>query len=101
MPRRIGRWVFTLIGSIAGLTGFYTLSICVGDVLQLIRLRSPKPPALPLNGPEFMVIGGIYFLDLAIFAIATLVLFAIAVWGIEPRKRWREYRGVDFRSASS
>jgi hypothetical protein len=44
-------------------------------------------------GTVFVAIGGIYVLDIVLMAVATVILAGIAVWGIEPRKRWRERRG--------
>ena len=43
-----------------------------------------------MTGPAFIAIGGIYVLDIVLMGVATAILAAVAVWGIEPRKRWRE-----------
>jgi len=93
VPRRLGRWPFTLIGAVAALGGCYTLALCLQAIWELIRLRWwPKPPAQPMTGAAFVLIGGIYVLYLVLMAVATAILAGIAVWGIEPRKRWRERR---------
>jgi len=45
-----------------------------------------------MTGILFVGIGGIYVLDIVFMAVATAILAWIAIWGIEPRKRWRERR---------
>jgi len=45
-----------------------------------------------MHGPLFVAIGGIYVVVIVFEGVATAILAAIAVWGIEPRKRWRERR---------
>jgi len=45
-----------------------------------------------MTGPIFVAIGGIYVLNIIMMGVATLILGAIAVWGIEPRRRWRAWR---------
>jgi hypothetical protein len=45
-----------------------------------------------MTGTVFVAVGGIYVLDIVLMAVATAILAAIAVWGIEPRRRWRERR---------
>jgi hypothetical protein len=50
-----------------------------------------------MTGPAFLAIGGIYVLDIVFMGVATAILAALAVWGIEPRKRWREWRNRGVR----
>jgi hypothetical protein len=45
-----------------------------------------------MTGIVFVAVGGIYVLDIVFMVVATVILAGIAVWGIEPRKRWRERR---------
>ena len=88
----MARWPFTLLGTVAAIAGFYTFALCLESIWELIRLRWPQPPAQPMTGPAFLAVGGIYFLDIAFMGVATALLAALAIWGIEPRKRWREWR---------
>jgi hypothetical protein len=90
--RRVGRWPFAVIGALSAAVGCYTLALCVESTWELIRLRWPQPPAQPMRGPAFLAVGGVYVLDIVFMGVATAILAAVAIWGIEPRKRWRECR---------
>ena len=45
-----------------------------------------------MTGAVFLAVGGIYVLNILLMAAATAILIAVAVWGIQPRQRWRKWR---------
>jgi len=57
-----------------------------------MRLAAPKPQAPAARLAGLMLMGSIDLLAVAIFGFMTAILFALAVWGLEPRKRWRNWR---------
>lgn len=90
--RRIPRSVFAVFGAIAGGFGLYTLFLVAESAVDLVRLASHRSTTPAWDLFSFIAIGGIDFLIMLVLTPITVVLLLAAVWGIEPRQRWREWR---------
>jgi hypothetical protein len=90
--RRIPRPVFAIIGAIAGGLGLYTLFLVAESGVDLARLAADRSGAPAWNLFSLIAIGGIDILVMLVFAPISVVLLLVAVWGLEPRQRWREWR---------
>jgi len=92
VQRRIPRAVIIGIGALATCVGLYTLFLTAESALDFLRLAATKPRAPTTALAGLIVMGSIDLLAVAIFGFMTAFLFALAVWGLEPRQRWRNWR---------
>jgi hypothetical protein len=92
VERRIPRAVFTGIGALAACLGVYTLFLAAKSALEFLRLATPQSQAPATRLAGLILMGSVDLLAIAIFGIMTAFLFALAVWGLEPRQRWRNWR---------
>ena len=90
--RRIPRPVFAVIGVIAGGFGLYTLFLVAESAVDLVRLAAHRSTTPAWDLVSLIGIGGIDILVVLVFLPISVVLLLVAVWGIEPRRRWREWR---------
>ena len=90
--RRIPRSVFAVIGAIAGGLGLYTFFLVTKSAVDLVRLAAHRPATPAWDYFSVITIGGIDFLVVLVFGPISVVLLSVAVWGLEPRQRWREWR---------
>ncbi|HEY0527243.1 MAG TPA: hypothetical protein VGD02_00325 [Gemmatimonadaceae bacterium] len=86
------RWVFTVFGVVTGSLGTYTLVLIVRAAIDFAHLLALNPQNRATRLAALMLMGSIDILTIVIFGIFTALLFALAAWGLEPRRRWREWR---------
>ena len=92
MRTRIPRAVITGIGALAACFGLYTFFLMAESARDFLRLAGPNPQAPATRVAGLTLMGSIDLLAVAIFGSMSAFLFTLAVWGLEPRQRWREWR---------
>jgi hypothetical protein len=92
VQRRIPRAVSTGIAALAAGAGVYTLFLTAESALDFLRLAAPRPQTPATRAAGLILMGSIDLLAVAIFGFMTAFLFALAVCGLKPRQRWRNWR---------
>ena len=90
----LARWAIGGIGLAAAMLGVYCAFLTGGaiwDFVLLVRAVSGQPHGLA--GPAIVITGVVSFLFVVVLGSVTGLLLLIAAWGLEPRRRWREWRG--------
>jgi uncharacterized protein YqeY len=91
--RKIARGLINLIGAAAGLGGIYFLYETGSVLWDLVSMsRGTSQTRGGLAAPAVMMVGGLFFLEILVFGVLTVVLFGISAWALEPRRRWRDWR---------
>jgi hypothetical protein len=95
---RYTRLAITAIGIVAALTGVYYAFLTGGaiwDFVLLLRAMSRLPQGQAAQAGLSIVIAGFFsFLVVIVLGSVTGLLLLIAAWGMEPRRRWRAWRGI-------
>ena len=87
--------VITAVGIAAAIAGVYFAFLTGGAILDwVLYLREiSTEPAGP--GAIAVVIMGLFsFVFIVVFGSVTGAFMLIAAWGLEPRRRWREWRAI-------
>jgi uncharacterized protein YqeY len=93
--RKIARNVINLIGAAAGLGGAYFLYETASVLWSLVSInRSAAHNPGGLAAPAGMLLDGVFLLEIFVFGILTIVLLGTSAWALEPRRHWREWRGI-------
>ena len=90
---RVARWAIGGIGIAAAMLGVYAAFLTGGaiwDFVLLVRAVSGQPQGLA--GPAIVITGVVSFLFVVVLGSVTGLLLLVAAWGLEPRRRWREWR---------
>jgi hypothetical protein len=86
------RRAITVAGIIAAILGVYCAFLTAGaiwDFILLVRALSGLPEGQA--GIPILIAGFISFVFVVVLGSATGLLMLIAAWGLEPRRRWRQY----------
>ena len=87
------RAAITAVGIAAAVAGVYFAFLTGGaiwDLVSFLRELSTEPAG---PGAVAVVIMGLFsFVFIVVFGSVTGALMLIAAWGLEPRRRWREWR---------
>jgi uncharacterized protein YqeY len=87
--------MINLIGVAAGLGGAYFLYETASVLWSLVSIdRGTAHNPGGLAAPAGMLLNGMFLLEILVFGILTIVLLGISAWALEPRRRWREWRGI-------
>jgi hypothetical protein len=90
---RYARGVITAAGIVGALLGVYFAYLTAGAIwkfILLLRALSSLPEGQA--GIPLLIAGFISFVFIVVLASVTGLLMLIAAWGLEPRRRWREWR---------
>lgn len=90
---RHARGVITAAGIVAAILGVYLAFLTAGAIwkfILLLRASSSLPESQA--GVPLLIAGFISFVFVVVLASVTGLLMLIAAWGLEPRRRWREWR---------
>lgn len=90
---RTARGVITAGGIVGGILGVYFAYLTAGAIwkfILLLRALSGLPEGQA--GIPLLIAGFISFVFVVVLGSATGLLMLIAAWGLEPRRRWREWR---------
>jgi hypothetical protein len=82
------------VGIAAAIGGVYFAFLTGGaiwDFVTLVRAVSRQPSGLA--GPAVVIVGLFSFVFVIVLGSVTGLLMLVAVWGLEPRRRWRAWRG--------
>jgi hypothetical protein len=88
------RAALTAVGFAAAIAGVYFAFLTGGSIwkfISLVRAMSSQPAGLA--GPGVVIVSLFSFVFVVVLGSLTGVLLLIAAWGLEPRRRWREWRG--------
>jgi hypothetical protein len=92
--RVIARRVITTIGIAAALGGGYFLFEMGSVIWDMVSFSPGNASRAGLASPAVMVVAWLFFLEVFVFGVLSALLLAIAAWALEPRRRWREWRGA-------
>jgi len=87
------RAALTAVGIAAAIAGVYFAYLTGGSIwkfISLVRAMSSQPAGLA--GPGVVIVSLFSFVFVVVLGSLTGVLLLIAAWGLEPRRRWREWR---------
>jgi Sec-independent protein secretion pathway component TatC len=87
------RAALTVVGFAAAIAGVYFAFLTGGAIwkfISLVRAMSSQPAGLA--GPGVVIVSLFSFVFVVVLGSLTGVLLLIAAWGLEPRRRWREWR---------
>jgi hypothetical protein len=87
------RLALVVVGIAAGIAGVYSAFLTGGaiwDFVSLLRAMSTQPAGLA--GPAVVIVAGFSFIFVIVGGAVTGLLLLIAVWALEPRRRWRDWR---------
>ena len=87
------RAALTAVGFAAAIAGVYFAYLTGGSIwkfISLVRAMSSQPAGLA--GPGVVIVSLFSFVFVIVLGSLTGVLLLIAAWGLEPRRRWREWR---------
>jgi hypothetical protein len=90
---RYTRGGITVAGIVATILGVYCAFLTAGAIwkfILLLRALSSLPEGQA--GIPLLIAGFISFVFVVVLGSATGLLMLIAAWGLEPRRRWREWR---------
>ena len=90
---RYARGVITAAGILGAILGVYFAYLTAGAIwkfILLLRALSSLPEGQA--GIPLLIAGFISFVFVVALASVTGLLMLIAAWGLEPRRRWREWR---------
>jgi hypothetical protein len=85
MPHPGRRLFLTAVGIAAAAGGIYFLGQAAGSLWEAIKFLRHG------HGVGLMM-GSLFLLFAGVFLMVSAPLLAIAGWGIEPRRRWKEWR---------
>jgi amino acid transporter len=95
-PSRQGPYArrgITAAGIIAAIIGVYCAFLTAGAIWDFILLvRALSGLAEGQAGIPILIAGFISFVFVVVLGSATGLLMLIAAWGLEPRRRWRQWR---------
>ncbi|MEJ7758379.1 MAG: hypothetical protein WKF55_02180 [Gemmatimonadaceae bacterium] len=80
------------IGAVAACAGLYTLALAIESLWGLVHVLWGLTSPLGLAAIGIVGVVGIYVAAFGIYVVFTAFLFRIAAWGLEPRRRWRDWR---------
>ena len=80
------------IGAVAACAGLYTLALAIESLWGLVHVLWGLTSPQGFAGIAIVAVGGIYVVGFGVFVVLTAFLFGIAAWGLEPRRRWRDWR---------
>ena len=87
------RAALTAVGFAAAIAGVYFAFLTGGSIWKFISLvRAMSSPPAGLAGPGVVIVSLFSFVFVIVLGSLTGVLLLIAAWGLEPRRRWREWR---------
>jgi hypothetical protein len=87
------RAALTAVGFAAAIAGVYFAFLTGGAIwkfISLVRAMSGQPAGLA--GPGVAIVSLFSLVFVVVLGSLTGVLLLIAAWGLEPRRRWREWR---------
>jgi hypothetical protein len=87
------RAALTVVGIAAAVVGVYVAFLTGGKIWQFITIvRALASQPAGLGGPGVVIVTLFSFVVVVVLGSLTGVLLLVAVWALEPRRRWREWR---------
>jgi hypothetical protein len=94
------RAALTVVGVAAAVVGVYFAFLTGGKIwefMTIVRALASQPSGL--GGPGVVIVTLFSFVVVVVLGSFTGVLLLIAVWALEPRRRWREWRAPTSRNS--
>lgn len=94
------RAALTVVGVAAAVVGVYFAFLTGGKIwefMTIVRVLASQPAGL--GGPGVVIVALFSFVVVVVLGSFTGVLLLIAVWALEPRRRWREWRAPASRNS--
>jgi hypothetical protein len=93
LARQIVGIIINAIGIGAGVCGCYFAYMTISTVIEMTRLPPLRTQPGRAASPGIALIGGFDLLAIVVFGVVAAFSLVLAVWILEPVRRWREWRG--------
>ena len=93
LARQIAGIIVNAIGIGAGVCGGYFAYMTISTVIDMTRLPPLRTQPGRAASPGVALVGSFDLLAVVVFGVVAALSLALAVWILEPVRRWREWRG--------
>ena len=89
------RGILIAVGIVAAIAGVYFAFLTAGAIWELVsHLRSMQSQPTGLAGPGIVIVALFSVVFVIVLGSATGLLLLIAIWALEPRRRWYAWRSA-------